>query len=407
MNKKDKIEQLKNQGWENMESLLDEHLPENNTRRKGGIWWIAAASVLLLIAIPFLVYRNQETTPPSYTFTSKDILSTENNTDKSIRPSTPITKDINESDFSGNNPLSFPSPKNEDRESDDVSIVDQKSPLPESSDIASNTIKGQQVKISPLEKNTSPLQIKESGIAENWRNTDYQPTATGSKGLTYLPTPSPNIHYFQQLNVEQNPATFDISGKSKTWNLRAMAFAESTWAFADNFGFLSLGPGIVLKKGKWTGKLAAGFSLPLPARKSISSVESNFSEKYNFSSPEFDQNNVTQGNSSSIYQRHYQSKPGFTIRGSLQYQVIPQLSIGVKVGHFLFKYNYEQTASGNQIPAKISTQPESQNSILYSGLSMNYHLNSHISISIGGNLLNIDDMENAFLVPAFGLQYVL
>lgn len=402
MAKNKNIDQLRQQGWEEMSSLLDTHMPTEQNRPI--IWWYwlagaAALAVLVAVAWPFLTENGDSRTPiasqmensvgidnsrPDPSENSADISQNGSSADKSHRAT---GFDLPESPV---DPIAKPS----------VSSPDQAIAAIPESDVSAPSSEKEEQSFATSDRNQSENVSVEAKSISNAVLRSSSVTLLDA-ALLQVDRPEPSLATFWM----QAPIPIDV--QQDAGKFRVLAFSEMMWALSDRFGFLNAGPGVAYHAGKWTVGASGGLAIPLPNQKTFDDTNLTFSTQYNFRQElahQFSDFN-TSASGKVVYYENYTMKPGFKFDLFAQVHLSPRWSIGIDVGRIGYRWDFSQKAVPNQTIAARTDLTDLKSEIWYGGITAGYHLGHHWKVTGGMRMINPGDPRNIGVLPVMRLEY--
>lgn len=394
---------LKEEGWKDMSTLLDIHMPHETTRPV--IWWhwfVGVAALLLAVGIPlsFLIDRKAADTP--HLVQQGQLPGTEEedysisgdgmeNGQASSQELTSVEKEIGRTgtseQMSGRSlfemEFSNRSKKNTNALFSGVDISDHKE-----KEIGRSVKEARKSGIGMVDAN---------GMIHNSDNK----TVNNLRSLVFYLEASDMRVAHTAANVPNKIAISKYDSK-----IKASAFTEIFWSLTDHFGFVNAGPAVAYDLGKWSIGLSGGLAVPLPHQKSFYASNIPFSKQYNFTSSRVENTGFDFSSSAEfVYYEGYSMKPGFVFGLSAQRQLSHQWSAGVSMGRIGFRYDFTQKAEPNQSIAANTEQINLRNKLWYGGIAINYHIGEHWSMQGGVRFINLLNAGQVGVLPALRLEY--
>ncbi|GAA5225361.1 hypothetical protein [Membranihabitans marinus] len=405
----EEIKKLKQSGWDDMEVLLDQHMP---TKKRKIFPWYIAASLILLMGLGY--YFLQPTSSPTIAVSNSEIAPTTTDSKELSTVENTDIIDINNSSAS----LSENRSEINESELKQPSINDDITNSPELGSsqiipISTNTT------ISHNRDNALPVitetitKIEESIHTDVKNSNDYTSNHRGlyknNKALALLTQDSDlKIGYNKLIDLHQLQINSLDHGEVKT---KYFISAGDQLSSSNNIHYLQVSPGVSWTKSKWTAYLAAGLQLTAPSTKSINKENSPLFDQLDIeNSKQLDfANSGGQTPSSAISNTTYYQKlrfnPGIHTAIGLAYALTPRWDIDWSVGHYWLTYNHEYKYIGTNAERIQVEQNNIKTNLSYSSLKLSYHLNSHIKIQLGTAFANIFKPKSGEWQLASSLAY--
>ena len=399
----DNIDKLREQGWNEMSSLLDTHMPAGKNRPVIWWYWLAGAAALaLFIAIswPYLMNENSLDNPTGVNQEMANM--DENNNIQSIDPTPTDQEEIS------TNPANQTTAA-QNLESGRVSSIlrpDVSRGLTGPIDAGlSQTDKSQDRTPSAMgfaDKNSTSRE-KYEAVSEEVNSQKSQPRTLVMLDLPDFQVSGPQRAVENTSYPDMSPTEIKPSGK----RLKAFAFTEMMWSLSDQFGFLNAGPGLEYDFGKWAFGASAGIGMPLPRQKSFNNSNQPFSKQYNFSqklaNEAYDFNSAVSGNV--VYYENYTMKPGFKFDVFVRLRLSARWNIGIEAGRIGYEWDFTQKAVPNLNIAANTDLTDLKNELWYGGLTTEFTLSKHWGVKGGLRFINPGDPENIGVLPNVRMEY--
>lgn len=401
MAKNKNIDQLRQQGWQEMSSLLDEHMPTDKNRPILWWYWLAGAAVLAVmvaVAWPFLLENGDSRTPiASQTENSTDI-------DPSQADPSPNSAEISRNMSSADIPdqaSGFDLPDNPVHQpaKPSISSSDQAIAAILESDLPVPSSDGEDQSIA----NSDIIQSEKLSDEAKSRSNAHVPSSLSllDAALLQVERPEPSLSLFWL------PAPMPIDVQQNAGKFRIMAFSEMMYALSDRFGFLNAGPGVAYQAGKWTVGASGGLAIPMPNQKTFDDTNLTFSTQYNFRQElanQFSDFN-TSASGKVVYYENYTMKPGLKFDLFAQIHLSPRWNIGLDVGRIGYRWDFSQKAIPNLTIAARTDLTDLKSEIWYGGITAGYHLWNHWHMTGGIRMINPGDPRNIGVLPVLRLEY--
>lgn len=396
---KKNIDQLREQGWEEMATLLDTHMPTEKNRPVAWWYWLAgAAAVLALLVIAW----------PRFTDSGSSQIATTTSPEYSdhsgiIQPEASSAPDAADQSHAAlpNDELATTSTKN-------------------SSDTAPATDKGDAARTYAAAARSMQNDKNESGRSM----VPLPPATDASSAIGPSPNPSQPLldapsmlpdgpEFFIRsaepsfVNPDLNQNAIDVSVPAG--KIRIHAFSEMMWSISDRFGFINAGPGLAYEKENWSVGVSVGVAVPVPNQKTFHNSNLTFSKTYNFSQELSNQNTAYQDGTGmqAVYYENYKMKPGFKFDVSTQLQLTSRWNLGFDVGRIGYQWDFSQKAVPNQTVAARVDLTDLKNEMWYGGITAGYDWWDRLQVRAGIRIINPEDPQNLGTLPVLRLRWNL
>lgn len=412
MDDKQHIEKLKQQGWDDMSSLLDEHMPEKTDR--GIVWWYwltGAAAVILAVTLQWFLLQDSDS-PGVPGLSSPDQMIALDNGPSTAGEDEIIKKSVQKS------PGLDAGTKTQD--------IDQPAPAKDSPTKPFHGINQKPKTVIEQQKNTflsaraqRASNATDQGIAESRTKPEYSHNASEGLAISettergqlaqYLEMPSFLIsNDIRSISINSISSSTEKISLDQRGQFTGLIFSDAMWSLSDAFGFVNAGPGLQYSKGKWRVGFSAGVSVPLPDQKAFTSSNVDFSNQYNFNNSHDSKVEVSSpgfGTSNSVYYERYSMKPGWMANITLHYRVAKRWSVLTDLGRIGFRYDFVRKAEPNSNLAASTDLSNLRNNIWYGGLSISYLLGDRWQLYAGGRMINLLDADAEGILPVLRLEF--
>ena len=399
MDENNKLDQLRQQGWEEMSSLLDKHMPEDKKPIIGWYWLAGAAALVLALAIPFTLLMNGDSFEHIPQLDQK-LAKPSNQENVPQTKGESVVNSLASRSPENNIAAKSNGPDAEAGSAGSIDLADRQSLETRNETIRSYgktpaEVQSKRVGDTPEERDShgmmevSAFSIHDQGIANLDRRTIL---VNGTREF-----------YLQFVNSEHKKVVVpELSGK-----IFASVFSEMMWSVSDRFGFVNAGPDVKYTFGKWALGLSGGLAMPLPRQKAFYASNLPFSNQYNFNKQyeSMVQDGSFSNSSGSIYYESYSMKPGFIVSLSAQRQLTNHWGVGVDVGRIGFRYDFTQKAKPNLNIAANTDLSNLQNNLWYGGLSLHYRIAPHWVVHGGVKMINLFHASDVGVLPALKVEY--
>lgn len=397
------INQLRDQGWEEMANLLDTHMP---VERKRPVWiyyaMAGAAAIALMIFIFWPSTVDQINSQSSMVITAPS--SGDHPSEHSNKPKTSDSI----SDVVSTNPASIDHPDNYTETSPDSphnSVIALSADPKASFDLVK-----ERTEDVPVDSESARNEPSQTNSSFSFSETAGHLTSRSLKyAVVKLENPTLYISAVDQsstLNDLPVP-TIDVVSQNKG-KIQIGAFSEMMWSLSDRFGFFNAGPSVGFKKGKWTLGLSGGIAIPIPQQKTFDDSNLNFSNQYNFHqglSKELFFDFASTANQKFVYYENYTMKPGFKFDVFVQAQLSANWNLMFDMGRIGYRWDFSQKAVPNQMIAARTDLTNLKNEMWYGGVVVGYNIGNHWMIYGGFRMINPGDLLNLGLMPALRIGY--
>ena len=405
MAKNKNIDQLRKQGWEEMSSLLDTHMPTEKNHPI--IWWYwlagaAALAILVAVAWPMMTSTNND---PHTSIVSTEEAIKNKNIPQSDPISNPADHELNSA--SG----AIPKESNDTESSHETANSTVDLSLSNASRSITGGVPESEISTSSkeLEKESMTKSIASSAATLN----EGTMPMTGTVDLVATSVPPLDGSSIQINQPDHSLESFWvqkqdlIDGTPVGRKFQLLVFSEMMWAISDRFGFLSAGPGVGYQIGKWTIGTSGGLTLPIPRQKTFDDINMTFSSQYNFRQELAHQFSDFNSSASGkvVYYENYTMKPGFKFNLFAQVHLSPRWSLGLDVGRIGYRWDFSQKAVPNQTIAARTDLTDLKSEIWYGGITAGFYLGDQWQIQGAMRMINPGDPQNIGVLPALRLEY--
>lgn len=397
----EEIKKLKESGWNDMEVLLDQHMP---TKKRKIFPWFIAASLILLMSMGY--YFLQPTSSPTIANHNSELNPTSLNSNKDLS----IEEKLNNIDNNDSTSETTPS------------ITDSKNTVNKAQ---INQTSSRDLNRNSIEPTTTLLTNNNNGDndSDNDNNHSLVTNPAIMKDVDESKLTAMNHQIDQGINsqlvnrndesiillpsVKDQIQDIDFAINNNLDNLyihpidhrkvktKFFIMAGDHISSANDIHYLHLSPGVSLTKSKWTAYLAAGLQLTAPSTKTINKENSPLFDQLDIeNSKQLDfANSGSQAPSSIISNTTYYQKlrfnPGINTTIGLAYALTPKWDIDWSIGHYWLTYNHEYKYIGTNAE-RLQVEANNINTNLsYSSLKLSYHLSSNLKIQVGTAFANI------------------
>lgn len=393
------IEKLKKQGWDDMESLLDQHMPVSRTGFH--ISRYAAAAVLALLLIPFYFWYTSDS-PAA--FLNSDPLS-----EKTEIPGLSAGSDKMQQRMSARETESTLENKafSPDDEKTGPGVNKAERPTAVTFIASADIIAEKEIEKAPA---ATLIKFATNSPAAYESTYGEEKTLSADQIVDYLPHPT-IVAQATQPAFETLPAPDRIdTDKKGNRHWKFLARTQSLWAPSDRFLFLQAGPGVQFSMRKWAYTISAGPSFPIAIQRSFGYKNVLFEDRYFAGNLDYAFTQSGKLNqeitNSLVYYERYKPNPGFMASGDVSYRILPQWEVAAEAGKIWFSYDYQQRTFPNQFVPQASYEPNLKSELFYIGLKTGYHLTDHLSVHAGVTNINAFSKRNRSWLTNLAVQYI-
>ncbi len=404
MDENHNIDQIREQGWEQMATLLDEHMPHENKRPV--IWWYwmaGAAALVLAVAIPWMLLKDDISSAPTTAMVDQESVIS---SDEQNSTPTDDRKEISSKAV----PLPGKEPGTTPKGLDDFAGANSFDPR----DSQANARQKEYVEFKEIEKTNGRGERK--GYALELRDRQdvldaLDPPSNGHIVVNLdrrsLVVESPRKYLEPSIGISDE--LVPITAPESTGRFSVSVFSEMMWSFSDRFGFVNAGPGIAYGFGKWAVGLSGGMTIPLPRQKAFYASNIPFSGQYNFDKQQesFNQDASLSSSSEAVYYEKYAMNPGLMMNLYMHRELTEHWGISAGLGRIGFRYDFTQKAKPNQGIAARTELSDLKNSLWYGTVSVHYQWGNQWKIHGGARMINLLQPGTVGMLPAVRMEYVL
>lgn len=395
MDDQNKMNERRERAWENMEMLLDQHMPEKP--RNLISWWYGwSGAAVIAIAVLAILYFSPNKNLPEYSTDTTELKSSgkadpQNSKTSSGTKERPDKSSEKETHIASS-PLSSPGIP-----SLRPASVSPAVPVKILSEYTAPA--GKSILSRSLSKTKKPLPDNESFQ----RNFYTAQTAT----TDLLPSAKAEINTTPS-ELDKSISVFTPQKSSRATKVQMLGFAQSQWSFRDHFGFLQLGPGIQVSGTKWMFSLKGGLSLPIPLQQTFDHMNQDFRDRYyamsNSVLGEYRLDNNL-NNKELVYYERYKPSLGFMVSAGAGRYITDRWSVSAEAGNTWFLYDYQQKTIPNQYLPLDSDISNLKNNLISAGVKLGFHPNENLSFYAGANHLNPFHSGQSSWMPVLQVQH--
>lgn len=396
MDDQNKMNERRKRGWENMQMLLDQHMPEKS--RTLIPWWYGwtGAAVIVIAVLGTLYFSPKKELPEFSTDTTELKSSDKTDLQNSKAPSDTkenLDKYSEEKTHIVSSPLTSPE-------------IASLQPVSVSPAVPAKALSGY---IAPAGKNLISRAVSEEKKPlpddASFQRDFY---AVRTAATDPLPPARDEIDV-PSFALDDFIFAFTPEKSSRTTKIQMLGFAQSQWSFRDHFGFLQLGPGIRVSQKKWMFFLKGGLSLPIPLQQTFDHMNQDFRDRYYATGStkigEFTQDQINLNNQELVYYERYKPSPGFMVSTGAGRYITDRWSIAVEAGNTWFLYDYRQKTIPNQYLPLDSNVSNLKNNLISAGVKVGFHPNENLSFYAGTNHLNPFHSGQSSWMPVLQVQH--